>query len=101
MPRIMINVNKMESLVEPYYKVLSTELDKCSSEISNIKILSGVNGNISTLLEEIADIKRDVVKIETWLSDLKNDYNSKIADVNDEIAKINDDVIKARTRLIV
>ena len=100
MTKIVLNVDRIDLLVTPYYETIKFQLDNSINEVGKIKILSGISGDVSAMTEELSSVKTDVNTLKNWLGDIKSDYNTKISDLKTQAAKISDDGVTARTRLI-
>lgn len=101
MTKIMVNTEKIDTLINSYCKNVKTELESCSNAVKSVKALSGIRVNPSNVAEDINEIKQNITQLESWLSGLKSDYNSKDSDMKDSIASLNDEGVKGRTRLII
>lgn len=100
MTKILLNTQKIDTVVVPYINGMITSLDKVLENISKIKIPSRVSADISSLTESVNDIKKDVKNFEIWLSDVKTEYTNSIEEILENIKEMDSSVISSRTMLI-
>lgn len=100
MTKILLNTQKIDTVVVPYIDGMTDSLDKVLENISKIKIPSRVSADVADLTESVNDIKRDVKNFETWLNDVKTEYTNSIEEISENIKEMDSSVISARTMLI-
>lgn len=100
MTKILLNTQKIDTVVVPYIDGMIDSLDKVLENISKIKIPSRVSADVADLTECVNDIKKDVKNFETWLSDVKTEYTNSIEEISENIKEMDSSVISARTMLI-